>query len=174
MKIVDPESGRDVGPGTIGEIHLRPAADAPPPYEYVGAEARTLPGGWESLGDMGAFDENGYLFFGRPQDGHDPDRWRQRVPGGGRGCDTGPPLVSSCTGIGLPDATSGTGSMRLLSPHGGPGSRSRESPEDFVADRLVRYRSPAHLSSWTNPCATMLARCVGRRYVRRGPPGSNP
>ena len=37
--------------------------DLPPTYRYIGAEARTLPGGWESLGDIGWFDEDGYLYL---------------------------------------------------------------------------------------------------------------
>ena len=62
MKAVDAQ-GNDLPPGQTGEIYMRRAADVPPTYRYVGAEARTLPGGWESLGDIGWFDEDGYLYL---------------------------------------------------------------------------------------------------------------
>ena len=55
-------------------------------YEYIGAEARTLPGGWESLGDMGSIDADGYVYLTRPADRHDPRRRLERVSGRGRGC----------------------------------------------------------------------------------------
>jgi bile acid-coenzyme A ligase len=32
-------------------------------YRYLGAEPRSRPGGWESLGDMGHFDADGYLYL---------------------------------------------------------------------------------------------------------------
>ncbi len=32
-------------------------------YRYVGAEARRIDGGWESLGDMGMIDADGYLYL---------------------------------------------------------------------------------------------------------------
>jgi bile acid-coenzyme A ligase len=40
----------------------RPRA-LPPSYAYRGATPRTLPGGWESLGDIGWFDADGYLYL---------------------------------------------------------------------------------------------------------------
>lgn len=46
--------------GEVGELWLRPEPGRTT-YRYVGAQARTRSGGWESLGDMGSFDADGYL-----------------------------------------------------------------------------------------------------------------
>ena len=82
---------------------MRRAADVPPTYRYVGAEARTLPGGWESLGDIGWFDEDGYLYLA--------DRRTDMILVGGANVypaeieaaiDEHPLVQSSCV-IGLPD-----------------------------------------------------------------------
>ena len=56
------EAGRFLPPGETGEIYLRRAPDAPPTYRYVGAEAKRLDD-WESLGDMGWMDADGYLYL---------------------------------------------------------------------------------------------------------------
>ncbi|HEY2176959.1 MAG TPA: AMP-binding protein, partial [Caulobacteraceae bacterium] len=53
-------AGQRLPPFEIGEIYMRRPEGAPPSYAYRGAEARTLPGGWESLGDIGSFDDEGY------------------------------------------------------------------------------------------------------------------
>jgi bile acid-coenzyme A ligase len=55
--------GNALGAGGIGEIWVRCGADAPPAYRYVGAEAKSRPGRWESLGDQGGKDEDGYLYL---------------------------------------------------------------------------------------------------------------
>jgi bile acid-coenzyme A ligase len=57
------EAGQQLPPGEIGEIYLRRPDELGPSYAYRGASARTLPGGWESLGDIGSFDEDGYLYL---------------------------------------------------------------------------------------------------------------
>ncbi|GAA1384110.1 hypothetical protein GCM10009613_14440 [Pseudonocardia kongjuensis] len=51
---------RELPPGRTGEIWMRP--DGPPTYHYLGAAARERDG-WESLGDMGSFDADGYLYL---------------------------------------------------------------------------------------------------------------
>ncbi|GAA4935113.1 bile acid-coenzyme A ligase [Actinomycetospora succinea] len=48
--------------GEVGELWLRPEPGRTT-YRYIGAEARARPGGWESLGDMGSFDADGYLYL---------------------------------------------------------------------------------------------------------------
>ena len=61
IRVVD-EAGQPVPPGTTGEIYLRRAEGTPPTYRYVGAEAKRLDD-WESLGDMGWMDAEGYLYL---------------------------------------------------------------------------------------------------------------
>ena len=61
IRVVD-AAGQPVPPGTTGEIYLRRAPGTPPTYRYVGAEAKRLDD-WESLGDMGWMDAEGYLYL---------------------------------------------------------------------------------------------------------------
>ena len=62
MKVVG-EDGGELPAGEIGEIYMRRPEGAPPTYKYLGATAKMLEGGWESLGDIGWFDEDGYLYL---------------------------------------------------------------------------------------------------------------
>lgn len=62
IKIIDAD-GNIRPPGKVGEIYLRGCGGATPFYEYRGATAHTLPDGWEGLGDVGHFDEDGYLYL---------------------------------------------------------------------------------------------------------------
>ncbi|MEJ2866597.1 AMP-binding protein [Actinomycetospora sp. OC33-EN08] len=57
VRITD-DDGRVVPPSVVGEIWMRP--DGGPTYHYLGAEPRARDG-WESLGDLGSFDAEGYL-----------------------------------------------------------------------------------------------------------------
>jgi bile acid-coenzyme A ligase len=42
---------------------MLPSSGAGSTYRYVGANARRIDGGWESVGDMGRFDADGYLYL---------------------------------------------------------------------------------------------------------------
>jgi bile acid-coenzyme A ligase len=101
IMIADAE-GNPVPAGEMGEVWMRRTRDAAT-YRYLGAEARVRDDGWESLGDMGRLDEDGYLYLG--------DRMQDMVLTGGSNVYPAEveaalqehPLVRSCAVIGLPD-----------------------------------------------------------------------
>lgn len=57
------DDGKPAPAGTIGTLWMRRGEDQPPTYHYVGADAKSIDGGWESLGDVGRMDEEGYIYL---------------------------------------------------------------------------------------------------------------
>lgn len=62
IRILDDE-GRDRPAGEIGEVYMMPPGGPGSTYRYVGADARSTDDGWESLGDLGWLDADGYLYL---------------------------------------------------------------------------------------------------------------
>ena len=133
------EAGHELPPGEVGEIFMRRPQGAPPSYAYRGATPRTLPGGWESLGDIGSFDEEGYLYLA--------DRRADMILVGGSNVYPAEieaaldehPLVQSSAVIGLPDEDLGSRVHAILQPRPG---LTEEALRDHLAARLVRYKQP--------------------------------
>src|SRR5262249_18010476 len=48
--------------GEVGEIFMKPPEGVSSTYDYVGAEKRSFRG-WESLGDIGHVDKDGYVYI---------------------------------------------------------------------------------------------------------------
>jgi len=149
MKVLDPDSLRPLGPQEIGEVFLRCDPGTPPTYRYLGAEAYTIGDGWESLGDMGWFDEDGYLYLA--------DRRADMILSGGANIYPAEieaalnehPSVHSCAVIGLPDEDLGQVVHGLM--HAMPGASLPDDDElrAFLAERLVRYKVPRSFE-WTD------------------------
>ena len=138
MRILDPE-GRELPPGEVGEIWMRRGPDAPPSYRYVGASARTRPDGWESLGDMGSKDADGYVYLS------DRDTDMILVAGANvypaeveAALDEHPHVRSSCV-IGLPDEEYGNAVHAIVQT---AAPLTGAELDRFLESRLVRYKRP--------------------------------
>jgi bile acid-coenzyme A ligase len=131
--------GHPVPAGQEGEVWLRSYRKTPA-YRYVGAEPRTRPGGWESLGDMGRLDEDGYLYLG--------DRSQDMILVGGSNVYPAEveaalsehPAVRSCAVIGLPDDERGNRVHAIVEAD--PDATSADDLMAFTAERLVAYKRP--------------------------------
>lgn len=55
--------GQPLPSGEIGELWMRRGPGTPAPYHYIGASARAAEDGWESLGDIGCLDDDGYVYI---------------------------------------------------------------------------------------------------------------
>jgi bile acid-coenzyme A ligase len=162
MKVVDLD-GHRAAPGEAGEIVMRRSPGSSPTYRYIGAEARIYDDGWESLGDIGWFDADGYLYLA--------DRDVDMVLVGGANVYPAEveavimehPAVLSCAVVGLPDDDLG---QRLHAVVQADGELPEEALRAFVAKRLMRYKVPRSFRLVTEPLRDDAGK-VRRSAVRR-------
>ncbi len=140
MTILGPD-GEQLPAGTVGEVYLRRAPGMGPSYRYIGAEARTR-GDWESLGDIGWMDEDGYLYLA--------DRRTDMILVGGSNVypaeveaalDEHPQIASSAV-IGLPDEDLGQVVHAIVQPSPGLAAVDLDDLRRHLTERLVRYKQP--------------------------------
>ena len=137
------EDGNDVAPGETGEIYFLNNDGRDATYHYLGAEPKRRADGWESLGDIGRLDSEGYLYLG--------DRLADMVLRGGANIypaeveaaiDEHPNVLSSAV-IGLPDDDMGQFVYAIVQLK--PGVRDNGVADElkaFVAQRLTKYKLP--------------------------------
>lgn len=138
VQITD-EHGNELPVGEHGEVWLRSGREAPT-YRYVGAEARTREGGWESLGDRGWLDEDGYLYLG--------DRTGDMILTGGANVYPAEveaaiaehPAVRSCVVFGVPDDDKGNTIHAVIEAD--EDDLGTEDLFAFLRERLVTYKLP--------------------------------
>jgi bile acid-coenzyme A ligase len=140
--------GRPVPAGQEGEIWMRRGQGAPSPYRYVGATARSAPDGWESLGDIGQVDADGYVYV--------TDRFVDMILVGGANVYPAEieaaldehPSVRSCCVIGLPDEDLGNIPYAIVELSG------PVSDADLMAhlrQRLAPHKLPRVIERATTP-----------------------
>jgi bile acid-coenzyme A ligase len=137
--LITDEDGQEVSVGEMGEVWMRSLRGAPT-YKYIGASARTMEGGWESLGDMGYLDADGYLYLG--------DRAADMILSGGANIYPAEiesaiqehPAIKSCAVIGLPDDDKGNTVHAILEAD--PSEVSEQELKTFLGERLVIYKVP--------------------------------
>lgn len=144
MKILD-DDGKECPPGTVGEIFMRPGEGKPATYRYIGSTP-TVRDGWETLGDMGSFDEDGFLYLS--------DRRVDMFNVGGRKVYPAEievalidhPAVLSCLVVGVPDADLGAVPYALVETDPAAGVElDQDAVCAYLADRIERYKVPRHV-----------------------------
>jgi len=138
MKVLR-EDGQPAPAGEVGEIYMRRAPGTAETYKYVGATAKVTPDGWESLGDLGWFDAEGYLYLA--------DRRTDMILVGGSNVYPAEieaaleehPAVQSCAVIGLPDDDLGARIHAIVNARG---EVSADDLKAHLKDRLVSYKQP--------------------------------
>ena len=161
MRILDPE-GVELGPNEIGDVYFLPPGGPGSTYHYLGAEPRRTPDGWETLGDMGRVDEDGYLFL--------VDRRTDLIISGGaniypaevEGAIESHPEVRSCAVIGLPDEDLGATVHAIVQTASKVDDAELRA---FLSDLLVRYKIPRSFEFVDQPLKDDAGK-VRRRALR--------
>jgi bile acid-coenzyme A ligase len=138
IRILD-EARRDCPPRVVGEVFMLPAGGQGSTYRYLGAEATATGDGWESLGDMGYLDEDGYLYL--------VDRKTDMILCGGaniypaeiEGAIDSHPAVRSSAVVGLPDDDLGS---RVHAIVDAPGGVDLEELRAWLGERLAPNKVP--------------------------------
>jgi bile acid-coenzyme A ligase len=147
MKVLDAD-GEEVPPGVVGELWMRRGQGVENPYRYIGAEARAIDDGWESVGDMGSIDEDGYVYLA--------DRKGDMILVGGanvypaeiEAALTEHPAVRSAVVIGLPHPDLGQVPHALVELDA---EVTDEELGSHLVDRLVSYKLPRTFERVTEP-----------------------
>jgi bile acid-coenzyme A ligase len=136
--VVRDADGNDLPAGEVGTIWMRPPGPRAT-YRYIGATARTMEGGWETLGDLGRIDAEGYLFLS--------DRETDMILVGGSNVYPAEveaallehPLVDDACVIGLPDDDLGAIPHALVFL---TGEVNDGELREHVRSRLAPYKTP--------------------------------
>lgn len=133
--------GTDVAPGEIGEIVLRTTSAMDGYWKNEKATRETLREGWIYTGDLGRFDEQGYIFV--------VDRKKEMIITGG--VNVYPkeveevlirhPAVEECAVFGVPHPEWGESVVAAYVPKGGQPADAAEL-ERHCAEHLARYKVP--------------------------------
>ena len=140
MKVLD-DDGNECPPGVVGEIYMRPAPGSAPTYRYVGTTAKSRDG-WDSLGDLGYYEDDGaerFFFLS--------DRRVDMFTVGGRNVYPAEiesalaehPDILSCLAVGVPDEDLGQVPHALVQASV---DLDEATVRAFVSDRLAGYKVP--------------------------------
>jgi bile acid-coenzyme A ligase len=139
MVLLDEDGKRITEAGVTGEVFMRPPEGMTATYRYIGAEPKVTDG-WSSLGDMGHFDDDGYLYL--------HDRSSDMVTVGGVNIYPAEveaalmehPRVLVAVVVGLPDDDAGNRLHAIINTTGG--DVTDDELTEFLTTRLSRNKLP--------------------------------
>ncbi|MBO2447798.1 AMP-binding protein [Actinomadura barringtoniae] len=169
VRVVDAED-QDVPVGENGEVIARGPKVSPGYLDDPGATAETFRGGWFHTGDVGCFDEDGYLYI--------RDRLKDMIRSGGENMSSAEienvladhPLVLAASVVGVPHAK--WQEVPVAFVVGRPGLEAGELIA-HARERLGRFKVPKEIylvdELPTNPSGKVL-----KRTLRELQPGMSP
>jgi bile acid-coenzyme A ligase len=136
MKVLD-DDGNECPPGVVGEIYMRPSPGSAPTYHYIGATAKSRDG-WDSLGDLGYFDEDGFLYLNDRRVDMFTVGGRNVYPAEIESALSAHPKVLSCLVVGVPDGDIGQVPYAIVQADG----LEEADVIGFLSERIAGYKVP--------------------------------
>ena len=144
VRVVD-DYDRDVPTGTPGEILARGPTVFQGYFDQPEVNEHTFRGGWHHTGDVGRFDEDGYLHYVKRK----PEK--ELIKPGGENVYPAEvettimelPEASAVCVFGVPDRKWGEGIMAVVETAGG---LTAERVIDHVGSRIARFKRPQHVA----------------------------
>lgn len=141
------DAGQEVAAGETGEIYAMPPGGAKSSYRYIGAQRNATEDGWESVGDIGHVDADGYLYLA--------DRRSDLIISGG--VNIWPAevetailrhsSVKSCAVHGIDDGDLGQTVHAVIESE--DSALTAEKLSEFLTDYLARAKHPRSISLQT-------------------------
>lgn len=169
MKIVDPSTGDEVAPRTVGEVWTRSPSVMKGYYNAPDATAATMSGDWLQTGDAGYVDEDGYLYL--------TDRVTDMIISGGENIYPAEvenvlfshPDIREAAVVGVPDDRWGEAVLAVVVTADGT-DLDANAVIAFCREHLARYKCPSRVVIRTeplplNPTGKVLRRELRSRYA---------
>jgi bile acid-coenzyme A ligase len=119
---------------------MRPNPGSAATYRYVGVKAKSRDG-WDSLGDLGYFDAEGFLYLSDRRVDMFTVAGRNVYPAEIENALSAHPDVLSCLAVGVPDEDLGQVPYALVHTVAGS-ALDAAAVRAFVGDRLAGYKVP--------------------------------
>ncbi|WIM87040.1 AMP-binding protein [Candidatus Mycobacterium wuenschmannii] len=146
MKVLD-DDGNPCAPGVEGEIYMRRSPGAPPTYRYIGSTAKSRDG-WDSLGDLGYFDEDGFLYLSDRRVDMFTVGGRNVYPAEIENALSAHPDVLSCLVVGVPHEDLGQVPYALVQS---ATALDEKALQEFLQDRIAGYKVPSTIEFVDSP-----------------------
>lgn len=142
------DDGTEADPCEVGEIYLHTGSPERVTYRYIGAAPKVVDGGWETLGDIGWMDADGYLYLLEKRADLILRGGANIYPAEIEAALEEHPLVMSSAVVGLPDEDLGQRVHAIVQTEAELGE---EELLEHLRDRLSRNKHPQSFEFVSEP-----------------------
>jgi len=147
LRILD-DKGDDLPPFATGEVFAMPPGGPCSTYRYIGAERKAASDGWESIGDAGWLDDNGYLYLADRKDDMIISGGVNIWPAEVEAALLEHPEIHSCAVFGMHDRDLGAKVHAVIETRA---DLTLTLLGQFLAERLVRPKHPRSIELQDHP-----------------------